>query len=107
MMGMWRLVREGKGRVYEFLVIEQGAEGPVLRFRHFNPGLVGWEEKDRPLVLPLVKLTDGEAVFDNGDAAKPLRLTYKRPAPGELVVVLERMEKDKLTATEFRYKRRG
>jgi hypothetical protein len=106
MMGMWRLVMGGKVRVYEFLVVEQEASGPVLKFKHFNRGLVGWEEKDQALVLPLVKLTDAEAVFDNGDAAKPLRLIYKRPSAGELVVVLERMEKGKLEATEFRYRRK-
>ena len=107
MMGMWRLVKDGKARVYEFLVIEQQAAGPVLTFRHFSPGLVAWEEKDRPLVLPLVRHTDSEAVFDNGDTAKPLRLTYRRPAPGELVVVLERMEQGKIASTEFRYRRKA
>lgn len=107
MMGMWRLVKDGKARVYEFLVIEQSATGPVLRFRHFNPGLVGWEEKETPLVLPLVRHSETEAVFDNGDAAKPLRLIYKRPSASELVVVLERMEQGKLASTEFRYRRRG
>ena len=106
MMGMWRLVKDGKVRLYEFLVVEQEASGPVLKFKHFNRGLVGWEEKDQALVLPLVKLTQAEAVFDNGNAAKPLRLIYRRPAAGELVVVLERMEEGKLASTEFRYRRK-
>jgi hypothetical protein len=43
MMGMFAFTKEGRARFYEFLLIERTASGPVLRLKHFNPGLIGWE----------------------------------------------------------------
>jgi hypothetical protein len=45
MMGMFRHVKGGKAVFYELMLIEQSPDGPVLKLKHFNPGLIGWEEK--------------------------------------------------------------
>ena len=104
MIGMFRYSKGGRTVLYEFLTIEQEAAGPVLKFRHFNRGLVGWEEKDRPLVCPLKRLSGREAVFEGTDPAKPLRLTFRRDGDGPLVVVLERTSDGTAEVEEFRYK---
>ena len=46
MMGVFRFVKNGKAVFYEMLLIEATPNGPVLRLKHFHPGLRGWEEKD-------------------------------------------------------------
>lgn len=47
MMGMYRLVREGKIAFYEFLLIRETERGLAMQLKHFHPDLKGWEEKDQ------------------------------------------------------------
>lgn len=67
MLGTFRWVADDKVRFYELLVIEQDDTGPVLRLKHFNRGLTGWEEKDQVLAWALVEATDTRAVFRRGE----------------------------------------
>ena len=67
MLGTFRWVADDKVRFYEILVIEQDDTGPVLRLKHFNRGLTGWEEKDEVLAWTLVEATDTKAVFRRGE----------------------------------------
>ena len=78
MMGMYREVVDGKIGMYEFLALEPGPEGPILWLRHFNPRLVGWEDKEGAVSFHLVAARPDEATFDNRDPAKPARLIYRR-----------------------------
>lgn len=90
MMGMWRLVADGQTRVFELLAITQEPDGPVYWLRHFTRQFVGWEDKDRPLRLALVRLAAGEAVFEGpGTDCATVRLTYRHPRASVLSVLLE------------------
>lgn len=102
-VGICRAIKNGRTFLYEVLTVEQDEEGAVLRLKHFNRGLVGWEEKDVAVEVPLVSLTAGEAVFAKVDGS--LRLTYRRTGPDELLAILERTKKGKAVTTEFRYTR--
>jgi hypothetical protein len=90
MLGMFRYVKDGKAVFYELMTIDQTAEGPVLRLRHFGPGLVAWEEKDGATSWPLVELTANRAVFEVPDGRK--RLTYHRASERAMTITLEEME---------------
>jgi Domain of unknown function (DUF6265) len=87
MMGMFRYMENGAVKFYEFMVIEATATGPMLRLRHFDPGLVGWEDKNAALSLPVSSFTDKQVVFSNADNS--VRLTYRRSSPDTLTVILE------------------
>jgi hypothetical protein len=89
MVGMWRLVKDGKPRVLELLTLTVEDGAVVMRLRHHDGSLVAWEEKDAPLALELVKKGDREAVFEGKEDGKPLRLTYRRTGD-RLDVVLEK-----------------
>ncbi len=101
MMGMFRWIKNGKILVYELLVIEDGAKGPVLTFRHFGAGLIGWEEKDAPIRCPLAGGGPGEAAFacEGGQT----RLTFRRGGENGLTVLLERQEDGQARTDEFVY----
>ncbi|HEU4388103.1 MAG TPA: DUF6265 family protein [Blastocatellia bacterium] len=103
MMGMFRYVKDGKAVFYEFLLIEQTQDGPVLRLKHFNPGLIGREEKAEVYSYPLVEYNENRAVFERPD--KLTRLTFHRKSADSLSVVLDQTRDGKLTSTEFVYKR--
>ncbi len=76
MVGMSRLVQNGKAGFFEFILIEQDERGITLRFQHFNPGYAAWE-KNGPLTLELVETTSGRAVFQSRDPKQsPARMVY-------------------------------
>jgi len=100
MVGLWRLVVDGQLKVSEHLTIVQEATGPVMHLRHFDRSGVGWEEKDKPIVLPLVRGGEGEAVFEGASEPKgALRITYKRQADGTLSTEVAHGEYNKSTYT--------
>ena len=63
MMGMYRLVRDGKPVFYELLTIVEHEGTLLIRLKHFNPDLTGWEEKDRTVDFPLVAKAPGLIQF--------------------------------------------
>ena len=99
-LGAFRLTKpDGKG-FYELFAIEEH-EGS-LRFvvKHFHPNWVGWEEKDKALMMPLRRI-DGDA-FDFGG------LVFKREGSDQLVVELTIRSKDGSRRTEsLRFRKRA
>lgn len=92
MMCAYRCIKDGKVIFYEFIVIEQMDSGPVMKLRHFSPGNIGWEEKDKPYEYPLMFLEPDKARFERPD--KKTALTFHRTGPETMKVILERQDKD-------------
>jgi hypothetical protein len=102
MMCSYRCVKNGKIVFYEFIVIEQQTKGPVMKLRHFSPGNIGWEEKDKPYEYNLIFLDDNVARFERPD--KKTSLTFERQSADKLKVTLDRQDKDgKWVQDEFNY----
>jgi hypothetical protein len=78
MIGMFRLLRNDQIAFYEFLVIVEEAGSLVLKVKHFDSDLEGWEEKDESTLFPLVKLTGNEVFFDG--------LTFRQTGSDSLTV---------------------
>lgn len=97
MICSYRCVKDGKVLFYEFVVIEQVDSTPVMILRHFKPGSIGWEEKDKPEHYPLVALDRDKAVF----ASPGVRLTYHRMDPDHMDILLE----EKKDTSIFHYSR--
>jgi hypothetical protein len=70
MMGMFRLVKDGKVVFYEFLTLVEHEGSLLLKLKHFNPDLTGWEEKADVVSFRLLKIAP-DAVHFNG-------LTFRR-----------------------------
>ena len=97
MVCSYRCVKDGKVLFYEFVVIEQSDSVPVMILRHFKPGNIAREEKDRPERYPLVALDQWKAIF----ASLNVRLTYHRLDLDHMDILLE----EKGDTTTFHYKR--
>ncbi|HRY44137.1 MAG TPA: DUF6265 family protein [Thermoanaerobaculia bacterium] len=76
MVGAWRLSISGRARLFELLTLMEEEGRVVLRIRHFDAKGVAWEEKDRPLVLPLVEKGTRQAVFEGTEGEGLLRISY-------------------------------
>lgn len=103
MMCSYRCVKDGKIVFYEFIVIEQAEGGvPVMKLRHFSPGNIGWEEKDKPYEYPLMFLEPDRARFERPD--KKTALTFHRTSKTKMMVILEREDENgKWVQDEFDY----
>ena len=72
MTGSFRVVESGKAVFYEFWAVELDGDRPVLKLKHFNTGLAGWEEKDASTKMPLVSSSENDAVFAEADGSVSL-----------------------------------
>jgi hypothetical protein len=103
MMGSFKMVKSDEAVFYEFMLIEQSASGPVLRIKHFSPGLDGWETKDESVDLDLVEAGPDRAIFETVRDGNTERIIYSKTAAGGLIITLEKPAKD--STTEFRFER--
>jgi len=98
MFGSFRYASEGKLVFSEFFSLVKSDEGVTLKLKHFNPDMVGWEEKDKMVNFPLVKVEKNAAYFGG--------LTYKLNDEGELKVWVAMKGKDgKVGEADFTFRR--
>ena len=98
MMGMYRLVRDGKPVFYELQTLVEESGSLILRLKHFNPDLTGWEEKQKTVDFPLVGIGDGVVQFEG--------ISFHREGDAKLTVYLAIEGKDGVVREEaFPYTR--
>jgi hypothetical protein len=65
MVGMYRGLKADGAPVFnELLVIREEKGSLMLRLKHFNPDMTGWEEKAEVVTMPFVGVRDGVVHFD-------------------------------------------
>ncbi len=64
MVGHFRYWREGQPQFYEFLMMDVVEGGVRMRVKHFNPDMVGWEEKDGWVTFEPGSVGPDALVFD-------------------------------------------
>lgn len=64
MMGSFKLVTDGKVQFYELCQIKAENGTLILRLKHFDGDLNGWEERDESEEFALVKLEKDKAYFN-------------------------------------------
>lgn len=99
-IGMFRFVEGGKAIFFELLTIEQSGEGPVLRIKHFKPGLIGWEEKNDAVTFALTEVKTDYAKFEMAD--RKTSLTFIRDKE-RLTVQLAKIKDGQAKVDEFKY----
>jgi hypothetical protein len=98
MLGAYRLVKDGKTVFYEILTIVEERGSLLIRLKHFNPDLKGWEEKNEVREFPLVKKDAGAMHFEG--------MSFHSQGKDAFVVYLAIQEKNGTVREEtFTYKR--
>lgn len=77
MIGSFRVVQGGKAVFYEFWAVEVDEGRSVLKLKHFNANLAGWEEKDASTRMPLVSSAEDDVVFAETDGSVSLHYHRK------------------------------
>ena len=63
MMGTFRFLKGNAPVFYEFLLLIEEKGTVVLKLKHFNPDLTGWEDKAKFVTFRLLKISKDEAIF--------------------------------------------
>jgi hypothetical protein len=98
MMGMYRMIKDGKPVFYELLLITEENGSLAIKLKHFHADLRGWEERDASVRFPLVAKRDGRIYFDG--------MTFERSGADKVKVYLAIEQKDgKVHEETFEYSR--
>ena len=63
MNGIFRFNKDGQIQFTEYMVLEESAGTITLKLKHFSRDLTPWEDKERWVSFPLVKLENDTAFF--------------------------------------------
>lgn len=86
MLGTFRLMKDDKLQFSEFFMLVEEDGSLVLKLKHFDPQLNGWEAKDKFVRFPLIKV-EGQTAFFSG-------LTYQLDEDDVLRVFVAIKQKD-------------
>lgn len=100
MMGMFRQINNGKTVFYELMTLIEENGSIVMRLKHFNPNLTGWEEKDKTVDFKFVGKKDGVIHFEG--------MAFRPEGKDAVTIYVAMRQKDGSVHEEaFRYKRAG
>jgi hypothetical protein len=86
MVGTFRMWKDGELAFSEYFHLAEDSGSVRLRLKHFDSDFHGWEEKDKFVEFPLVKVDGKTAWFDG--------LTYRLNADGTLSVFVAMKRQD-------------
>lgn len=99
MVGYVRVMKEGKVTLYEMFAFEQTEEGLVALVRHFSPGLIAREEKEKPDRYAFMEAGDSHALFQK--EGQDVRVRYEKRSEDEFAIVVGRPEEGKWVFKDF------
>ncbi|MBE9586389.1 hypothetical protein IM792_18190 [Mucilaginibacter sp. JRF] len=84
-LGFMRMMKGDKPDLYEILAYEQTDKGLTSMVKHFQPGLIGSEEKDKQDRYVFVEATKGRAIFQK-EGEETLRILYEKRSANQFVI---------------------
>lgn len=84
MLGFMRMMHGTNADLYEILAYEQTADGLVSMVKHFKPGLIGQEEKDKQDRYLFVEASKDKAIFQKEGGG--LRILYEKRSATQFVI---------------------
>ena len=96
-MGAFQLISKGNISFYVLMTIVEENGSLVLRLKHFDSKLHGWEEKDETEDFELLKMDDKVAFFDG--------LTFEYVSRKSMNVYVAIGDGNKVEEAKFAYKK--
>lgn len=105
MLGLFRVIENDKTLVIEVFSLFETPDGVALRFRHFTPALVPWEQSG-VTTMKLAEFGAKSAIFENSAGGQPKRAAFTRLDPDTYISKSEIMPADGGShSTEITYHR--
>jgi hypothetical protein len=97
MLGMYRLIKNGKPVFYELLTFSEEGGSLMLNLKHFEPNLTSWEEKAQSRKFALVAKEPGKLYFEG--------MTFIRNGDDGITAYVAIDHDGKVTEERFDYRR--
>lgn len=97
MMGSFRMIMNGEVSFYELMTITEVNNSIMLKIKHFDKDLKGWEGKDESIEFKLVQITPTAAYFEG--------LTMEKVTDDQLNIYVVIDHDGKKTESKFPYSR--
>ena len=85
MLGVMRMMTGKKASMYELLAYEQSEQMLVSRVKHFKPGMIGVEEKEKFDQYNFVEATTGKVIFQK--EGEDLRIIYEKRSDDQFAIL--------------------
>ena len=105
LMGMFRMLESDKPVFYEFMTIGLEGHRVTLSIKHFNPGLIGWEDKDQAVRYDLIQHNPHELVFFKRQSQEQNWMVYRQA--GERLEVFFVDLEGEVEGSRFSFERLG
>ena len=99
MVGMMRMMKDGKLTMYEILAYEQTDQGLVSLVKHFKPGLIGQEEKDKQDRYKFLETSKDRVLYEK--EGEPLRIIYEKRSTNQFVIRRGNLQDGKWTYNDL------
>lgn len=86
MVGVIRMIDAGEATLYEMFAIEMTDQGLEVRVKHFRPGLIGLEDKDKFDHYTFLESSEGLAIFEKTGA--DVRVKYEQRPGKKFAIVI-------------------
>ncbi|MDB5249782.1 MAG: hypothetical protein JWQ40_4176 [Segetibacter sp.] len=93
MLGFMRMMNGDKASLYELLAYEQSEQGLVSRVKHFKPGMLGQEEKDKFDQYNFIEATKGRVVLQK--QGEELRIVYEKRSGNQFAIARGNLQEGK------------
>ncbi|QDK77340.1 hypothetical protein EXU85_01510 [Spirosoma sp. KCTC 42546] len=97
--GFMRMMRDNKVTMYEMLIFEQTEQGPIVLVKHFKPGLIGQEEKDKSDRYRFIEAGKDKATFEKEDGS--IRIIYEKRSADQLAIQRGQLKDGKWAFTDL------
>ncbi|MCW3105834.1 MAG: hypothetical protein JWQ09_340 [Segetibacter sp.] len=85
MLGFMRMMNDKKANLYELLAYEQTEQGFVSRVKHFKPGMLGQEEKDKSDQYTFIEAANGRVVLEKEGGE--MRIVYEKRGNNQFAIM--------------------
>lgn len=92
-VGYMRMMKDNKATLYELFAFEQTPQGLIVLVKHFKPGLIGLEEKDKSDRYHFIEASKGRMVVEK--QGEPTRVLYEKRAENQFVIALGKQQDGK------------
>ena len=97
MMCAFKLIVENEVQFYELVTLVEENGTLIMRLKHFDGKMIGWEDKDESIDFKLVKATDDILYFDE--------FTFERVSDDEMTIYVVIESNGGKEEVPFKYKR--
>jgi hypothetical protein len=98
-LGFMRMMKGGKADLYEILAYEKSEQGLISLVKHFKPGLLGLEEKDKQDRYNFVEASKDRAIFQK-DGGR-LRILYEKRSTDQFAIARGNEQEGKWVFTDL------